>query len=155
MKKLGPDSHLELVEIWAAAVKATHDFLSLEDFEFFHSRIASDYLPTVELYGAFFTRGEVPDKCLGFMGLARNPEDNALHIEMLFIDPAWHRQGIGKAMMDHAKGMSQKLMLDVNEQNGGALGFYLKQGFAVIGRSERDPGGKPYPLLHLMYVAPE
>jgi hypothetical protein len=39
--------------------------------------------------------------------------------------------------------------LDVNEQNPQALGFYFKQGFEVIGRSEVDGMGQPYPLLHM------
>ncbi len=28
-------------------------------------------------------------------------------------------------------------------------GFYFKQGFEVIGRSEHDGMGQPYPLLHM------
>ncbi len=39
--------------------------------------------------------------------------------------------------------------LDVNEQNPKALGFYLHEGFEVIGRSETDGLGQPYPLLHM------
>ena len=39
--------------------------------------------------------------------------------------------------------------LDVNEQNPQAVGFYFKQGFEVIGRSEVDGMGQPYPLLHM------
>jgi hypothetical protein len=30
-----------------------------------------------------------------------------------------------------------------------ALGFYLRLGFEVVGRSELDSNGKPYPLLHM------
>ncbi|MGY0625916.1 MAG: GNAT family N-acetyltransferase, partial [Paraglaciecola chathamensis] len=39
--------------------------------------------------------------------------------------------------------------VDVNEQNPKALGFYQRIGFKVVGRSELDGQGKPYPLLHL------
>jgi hypothetical protein len=39
--------------------------------------------------------------------------------------------------------------VDVNEQNGQAVGFYLRMGFATEGRSELDGMGKPYPLLHM------
>ena len=39
--------------------------------------------------------------------------------------------------------------LDVNEQNPQALGFYFRQGFEVVGRSEQDGMGQPYPLLHM------
>ena len=44
-------------------------------------------------------------------------------------------------------------MLDVNEQNEQALGFYLHMGLEVVGRSERDDFGKPYPLLHMRVTA--
>ena len=39
--------------------------------------------------------------------------------------------------------------VDVNEQNVLAASFYLHRGFEVIGRSETDEAGRPYPLLHL------
>ena len=39
--------------------------------------------------------------------------------------------------------------LDVNEQNPEAIAFYTRRGFEVIGRSETDDAGRPYPLLHM------
>jgi len=39
--------------------------------------------------------------------------------------------------------------VDVNEQNHQAVGFYARMGFQMVGRSEKDPFGQPYPLLHL------
>ncbi len=41
----------------------------------------------------------------------------------------------------------------MNEQNEQAVGFYLKMGSEVEGRSEHDGFGKPYPLLHLRLAA--
>jgi putative acetyltransferase len=38
--------------------------------------------------------------------------------------------------------------VDVNEQNEQAVGFYLKIGAEIIGSSELDGLGKPFPLLH-------
>lgn len=29
------------------------------------------------------------------------------------------------------------------------MGFYLRMGFAVAGRSETDDVGRPFPILHL------
>ena len=37
----------------------------------------------------------------------------------------------------------------VNEQNPQAIGFYLRMGFEMVGRSAVDSLGKPYPLLHM------
>ena len=39
--------------------------------------------------------------------------------------------------------------VDVNEQNPQAVGFYLRMGFAVVGRSETDDADRPFPILHL------
>jgi putative acetyltransferase len=41
----------------------------------------------------------------------------------------------------------QASKVDVNEQNGQAVGFYQRMGFVVTGRHETDGLGKPYPLL--------
>jgi putative acetyltransferase len=39
--------------------------------------------------------------------------------------------------------------VNVNEQNAQAVGFYSRSGFVVVGRSELDDAGRPYPLLHM------
>lgn len=72
-------------------------------------------------------------------------------IDMLFIHPDFHRMGYGRALltwMMHEKGLKY---LDVNEQNDKAFKFYQKMGFKVIGRSETDPKGLPYPVLFLKF----
>ncbi|MCY1457143.1 putative N-acetyltransferase YjaB [compost metagenome] len=79
----------------------------------------------------------------GFAGVA------AGKIEMLFIDPAHRGRGLGKRLLRYALENLNADQLDVNEQNPQALGFYFKQGFEVIGRSEVDGMGQPYPLLHM------
>ena len=39
-----------IMEIWESAVKATHDFLAEEDFNYFKEAIPRDYLPHLEVY---------------------------------------------------------------------------------------------------------
>ncbi len=51
--------------------------------------------------------------------------------------------------MEYAIDICGATTVDVNEQNEQAVGFYQKMGFRVVGRSERDPLGKPYPILHM------
>jgi putative acetyltransferase len=68
---------------------------------------------------------------------------------MLFVDPAHHGQGLGKALLRYAIEHDGVRLVDVNEQNPSALAFYLAQGFERIGRSERDGADRPFPLLHL------
>jgi putative acetyltransferase len=84
----------------------------------------------------------------GFVGVAYGK------IEMLFIDPLWRGQGIGRSLLLYAVNTLKATDLDCNEQNEQALGFYLHLGFEVVGRSETDGMGKPYPLLHMRCKPP-
>ncbi len=70
---------------------------------------------------------------------------------MLFVHPAWRGHGIGRRWLVYAIDVLGATTLDVNEQNEQALGFYLHMGLEVVGRSERDDFGKPYPLLPMRF----
>lgn len=132
-----------LTEVWLASVKATHDFLTADDMEFYHQRLPHDYMPNVDIYAVRDDRGEL----CAFIGLGTDT------IEMLFVHPDAMGKGCGSCLIDFAimeKGMRK---VDVNEQNQRALDFYLRRGFAVVGRDAVDGEGKPYPILHLHYGA--
>lgn len=133
------EDNARLVGIWLAAVRATHHFLTEDDIQFFLPRLRDLHIPELEVYVAEGEDGLVR----GFAGL------DGANLEMLFIDPAHHGRGIGRQLIDHAVALKGRLKVDVNEQNPGALAFYLKCGFTQIGRSELDGSGKPFPLLHL------
>lgn len=128
-----------LVGVWEASVRATHHFLKEEDIQYFRPLILNTYLDAVELRCAKNKQGEI----LGFLGVANH------NLEMLFIHPDNRGKGIGSKMLDYAIEELQVQKVDVNEQNEQALGFYLKHGFEVVGRSALDGSGKPYPILHM------
>ncbi|MGN7977607.1 acetyltransferase [Microbacterium sp. 22195] len=134
----GATEHPALVSIWRSAVDATHHFLSDADRDEIQAHLASDYFPAVELAVA-----EIDGRAVGFAGTL----DGAL--EMLFVDAAHRGAGIGSALLAHAIAESSVTRVDVNEQNPDAAAFYARRGFEVIGRSELDDAGRPYPLLHL------
>lgn len=127
-----------LVDIWESAVKATHDFLSDEDFEFYKKHI-SIYFEHVSLFVYRDDKGEAK----GFLGIS---DDN---IEMLFVDNKSRGTGIGKLLLDYAVNKLNARRVDVNEQNIQALKFYYHFGFKEVGRDEYDGEGKGYPILHL------
>ncbi|WP_369831043.1 GNAT family N-acetyltransferase [Corynebacterium sp. 13CS0277] len=133
----GPEEYSRLVDIWAASVEATHDFLAPEDFQEIHSHLASDYFPHVTLHVA-----DIDGVVVGFSGVA---EDG---LEMLFLHPDAMGQGIGAALLRHAIDHGVR-RVDVNEQNSNAAAFYLHHGFEVASRDEVDDAGRPYPILHL------
>ena len=139
---IGAAEYPALVEIWESAVKATHGFLAPADFEQIKMHLASDYFPAVEL-----TVAEGDDGAVGFAGTL----DGGL--EMLFVDAAHRGRGVGALLLDHAISEHGVTRVDVNEQNGLAVGFYEQHGFQVVGRSETDEAGRPYPLLHLRLIA--
>lgn len=128
-----------MLEVWEAAVRATHDFLPESDILLIRPLLSSQYFPHLTLTCIRGSDGQV----VGFLGGA---EDK---VEMLFVDPAAHGQGIGRALLQHAIEQLGACLVDVNEQNPKALGFYLNQGFVVESRSPLDGGGRPYPILHL------
>ncbi|EMR02032.1 acetyltransferase [Cesiribacter andamanensis] len=142
---LTPTDFPELVEIWEASVRATHHFLSEADIQYFKPLILQEFLYQVQLAGIRDGAGRI----LGFVGVAEGK------VEMLFLHPAARGQGIGKRLLRHAITDMGATTVDVNEQNEQAVGFYLHEGFGVIGRSERDGLGKPYPLLHLQLLPAE
>ena len=176
IKKPLPAEYPGLVRIWAAAVRATHDFLREADFQDIQARLSDTYFPAVELYGFYYPDADAAGLageaalsenglCAGFMGLSDVSEEvakqlcatdwqhtPARHVEALFVDPVFQRRGIGRALLDFARRRWPCILLDVNEQNSAAARFYFKYGFETIGRSELDGQGRPYPLLHLRCI---
>ena len=72
---------------------------------------------------------------------------------MLFVADKARSLGIGSTLLEWAKSQSSQISLDVNEQNPRAAVFYIKRGFTVVGRSEVDARGCPFPLLHMSWKA--
>ncbi|WP_247232895.1 GNAT family N-acetyltransferase [Telluribacter sp. SYSU D00476] len=137
IEKANSTDYDEIVEVWEASVRATHDFLSEKDIQYFRPLIRSEYLKTVDLFCIRSEQGRIE----GFLGTS---EDK---IEMLFLRPEARGKGIGKALLQYAIHNLTITKVDVNEQNGQAVGFYEHLGFRVVSRSELDGTGKPYPIL--------
>lgn len=127
------------VEIWRAAVDATHGFLSKADRVEIDAMVANDFLPNAQLWLAV----DADDQAVGFLVM------DGTMIDALFVDPAHHGQGYGTALLDHALAIAPNATVDASEQATNALPFYLSRGFRIVGRSPTDPQGRPYPLVHL------
>ncbi|MGJ8681935.1 acetyltransferase [Paraglaciecola sp.] len=131
--------YLSLIEIWEESVRATHEFLPEENIKSLKSQILMFYFDAVELRGAKNENNEY----VGFIGVADG------NIEMLFVSPKYIGCGIGALLTNHAIKHQSAIKVDVNEQNPAAVGFYQHIGFKVVGRSELDGQGNPFPLLHM------
>jgi putative acetyltransferase len=133
-----PADYPEIVDVWEASVRATHHFLSEEHIQFFKPLIPQ-YLGSVQLY---CVRNE-EDSIQGFLGVAEG------NIEMLFLHPLSIGKGIGKRLLQFAMQNLKAIKVDVNEQNEQAVGFYKRNGFKIVSRSEKDGLGMPFPILHM------
>jgi len=129
----------DLTRIWKAAVEATHGFVTADEIAGWEPRIASEFLPSCEVTVAPSDGGEP----LGFIGVAGGS------LEMLFVDPDFHGRGIGRQLVEHVQSERPGLIVEVNEDNPGAVAFYERLGFEITGRSDLDSEGNPHPLLFM------
>lgn len=128
------------LDIWRAAVVATHGFLTPHERAQIEVQVAA-MLPEVPLWVAEDADGEVQ----GFLVFAGDM------IEALFVHPGVHGQGFGSALVGKALELHPAPRVDANEQADNALPFYLARGFVRTGRSPTNAEGRPFPIVHLCY----
>ena len=136
----GPEMTETLTRLWESSVRATHHFLSEADIEALRPQVGEAF-QGVSLLAAKDEEGRI----VGFAGISGD------RLEMLFVSGDHLRQGLGRALLKEvlARGVRR---LEVNEQNPGALAFYVAEGFEVIRRSATDEQGRPFPLLYMRRV---
>ena len=61
----------------------------------------------------------------GFIGLSGE------YIEGIFVSGKVQSRGIGKLLLDHAKGLKGSLRLSVYQKNARAVRFYQREGFEI------------------------
>ncbi|HEX4328777.1 MAG TPA: GNAT family N-acetyltransferase [Burkholderiales bacterium] len=133
-----------LFEVWESSARATHAFLTAAEID--------SLIPLVKAELANFS----PIHCLrdddgqviAMLGVA------ASSIEMLFVHASHRSQGAGRTLVDFAVRELRADRVDVNEQNGAAIGFYQHMGFRQAGRSPLDSAGRPFPILHMALPKP-
>lgn len=139
IREANTDELETLVDVWLRSVRATHKFLTEADIQNLLPVVREQALPGLELWVLVDDDGST----MGFMGLSGST------LEALFLAPESTRRGGGRMMLEHARTLRGALCVDVNEQNVEATRFYLANGFVVVGRSEVDDAGRPFPLLHM------
>ena len=132
----------QLFDVWHSAVVTTHDFLSPADIDFLSPFVRIELERVVREQSLHILRDTNGDT-YAFLCV------EAHKIEMLFVHPEQRGNGAGRHLMTFAIDTLGAKAVDVNEHNGLAHGFYLHMGFILENRSELDPFGKPFPILHL------
>ena len=128
----------QILTIWEKSVLATHDFLTPSDFKEIKDLVSGINFNDFQVF--CLTKENV---VLGFIGVADKK------IEMLFLDPQYFGQGLGRKLLNFAVKELNADKLDVNEQNTKALKFYQSFGFETFERTDKDDQGRNYPLLRM------
>lgn len=132
----------QIIDIWEQSVRATHLFIKAEDVIFYKGVIDKIDFNLFKIYCVLSEDSSIA----GFIAL----KDNDL--EMLFLDPHFMGQGIGKILIEYAINELNITTILVNEENKSAVHFYKKHGFQEIERRAIDGYGKPYPILKMKLV---
>ena len=120
----------QLLDSWYSASQVAHPFLDERFLAQERREIAETYLPNSETWVY-----ELDGRVVGFISLVGN------EVGGIFVDARIQRQGIGRALMDKARGMRDYLELDVFENNRIGRNFYKKYGFVQIAESVHDQTG--------------
>ncbi len=107
-----------ILRIWRKASEYAHPFLGDDFHDMAATAIRDVYLPKAETYVA-----EIEGSPVGFISLLDT------YIGGLFLDPAFHRRGLGTALVDHAVGQKGPLSVEVFKENKSARKFYEAYGF--------------------------
>lgn len=118
IRKFKSDDTDAIVKAWRNAVDLAHPFLS----ETFLSQEAKNmreiYLVVAETWVT-----EIEGQVVGFISLIEN------EIGGLFLDPAFHSQGLGRAMVDKAVEQKGAVKVEVFVENVVGRPFYTSYGF--------------------------
>ena len=122
--------------IWLDANLKAHDFISAQYWEN-NFELLKEMLPQAEVYVY-----ETETGIQGFLGL------NGEYIEGIFVSEEAQSRGIGKLLLNHAKGRKSALRLNVYQKNMRAIRFYQREGFQIQREGLDAATGEPeYEML--------
>lgn len=109
-----------VMSIWLKSNIAAHDFI-LESYWQKNYELVKKLLPDAAI--SVYEEGRLIS---GFIGISDE------YINGIFVDPTRQSQGIGKALLKHAKKPCEELSLQVYKKNTRAIQFYLREGFSIL-----------------------
>jgi putative acetyltransferase len=138
IRKYQPADCEAVLRVWARASAVAHPFLSQEFLELERHNIANVYLPNAETWV-----WEADGHVVGFVSLLAN------EVGGIFVDPEFHRSGIGRALMDRARALRGELEVEVFARNFLGRAFYAKLGFELMYEKVHDQTGLAIMRLRL------
>ena len=132
----------DLLSAWENASRLAHSFLSEEFLKQERMNITNLYLPKSETWVV-----EVDSRVVGSISLLGN------EVGGLFLQPAYHGRGLGRALMLKAVEQRGDLVLDVFEKNRIGRKFYESFGFVKTAEKMEEETGEK--LICLKYISPK
>ena len=118
IRKFKNDDTDAIIKAWRNAVDLAHPFLSEAFLEQEAKNMREIYLVVAETWVT-----EIEGQVVGFISLIEN------EIGGLFLDPAFHGQGLGRAMVDKAVAEKGAVKVEVFVENVVGRPFYTSYGF--------------------------
>ena len=122
------------------ATRLAHPFMT-DEF------IAQERINTVEIYLPNTDTWvlEIDHYVYGFIALMGN------EVGAIFLQPEYHGQGAGKALMDKAQEIHGDLEVEVFKNNAIGREFYSRYGFSLLEEKTHEPTGQQ--VLRLRFTA--
>ena len=117
-----------LLSTWENATRVAHPFMTEAFIKESGIEIAKIYLPMSKTWVVTTDKGTI-----GFISLIGN------EVGGLFVQPKYHRHGLGKMLMDKALETHQKLEVEVFKENPIGRAFYEKYGFKFLEEAFHEP----------------
>ena len=119
IRKLQKTDVIKVADIWLDSNIKAHDFIPAQYWKS-NFELVKELLLQATVYV-----DEDNQKIQGFIGM------NEEYIEGIFVSDEMQSQGIGKILLNYAKGKRNKLFLNVYQKNIRAISFYQREGFEV------------------------
>lgn len=125
-----------VMQIWLDTNMKTHNFISkyywMDNYD-----TVKKIMPQAEVY---VYEDNITNQIEGFIGLTDN------YIAGLFVKEGAQSKGIGKQLLDYAKGIKSSMRLSVYNKNTRAIKFYQREQF-VIQSENTDNNTKEQELI--------
>jgi putative acetyltransferase len=131
IRQYTPSDVNALINSWEVATRLAHVFMTDEFIAQERINTAEIYLPNTDTWVA-----EIDGNVVGFIALMGN------EVGAIFLQPNFHKKGIGKALMDKARDLHGALEVEVFKENALGRSFYSKYGFKYLEEKSHEPTGQ-------------
>ncbi|RFA34309.1 N-acetyltransferase [Virgibacillus dokdonensis] len=136
IRKYHPDELDQLVDIWYQGSLHAHNFIEQAYWQSQRKAMKETYLPMAETH-VILADSEI----VGFIAMVDN------YLAAVFVKVACQGKGYGKELLQFVKANRNHIQLKVYQKNKQAVGFYLKQAFAICEELVDEPTGEKEYLL--------